>query len=71
MGLGHSCRHATWRVSDEWEKPLLKGVGSEARSPTEASYGHDGSSRSLKLAFIAGRCPCLLVRLHLEGEKIR
>lgn len=43
----------------------------------EASYGHGGSSCSLKLALIAGggRCPCLLellkVCFHLEGEKIR
>lgn len=35
MGLGHSSGDGTWRVSGGGEKPLLKGVDSEARFPDE------------------------------------
>lgn len=30
MGLGHSSTGGPWRVSEEWEKLLLRGVDSEA-----------------------------------------
>lgn len=36
VGLGYSSRGGTWRVSGEWEEPLLKGADSEAGSPDEA-----------------------------------
>lgn len=58
-GLGYSFRGGTWRVSDEWGKPLLKDADSEAAFPDEALHGRVAllADSSLLLWLSGGRRP--------------